>query len=122
MSWKVINREQARRSDTHYLFVHTDGRCAIADHSLRDITNPAMTDDGLLLLDPARTAEISIWKSGAIVMIPVKNERSDELFVIGDPNSALDWAIAGGVKVSFKPETEELVRRMARYLPATSIA
>lgn len=122
MPWSIINREQARRNDVHYLFVHTDGRRAIADQSLRDITNPAATDEGLMLLDPTRNAVLSITKTGAHALVPAVNEKGEAFYVVSDIETVLTWAIEGGVKVEFKPESEQLLRQLVGVLPARSIA
>ena len=48
--WKLINRHEANKQYTHYVFVRGD-EVAIADHSIYDMNDPSTTDDGLLLWD-----------------------------------------------------------------------
>lgn len=48
--WKLINRTEALQRHSHFIFIRGD-EVAIADHSLNKSTDPASTDDGLLLWD-----------------------------------------------------------------------
>jgi hypothetical protein len=48
--WKLINRTEALQRHSHFVFVRGDD-VAIADHSLNKVTDPASTEDGLLLWD-----------------------------------------------------------------------
>jgi hypothetical protein len=48
--WTCLNRRQATRLFTHFVFFDEENRhIAIADHSIRIPNDPASTDDGLLL-------------------------------------------------------------------------
>jgi hypothetical protein len=48
--WTCLNRRQATRLFTHFVFFDEESRhIAIADHSIRIPNDPASTDDGLLL-------------------------------------------------------------------------
>ncbi len=56
MNWVLLNRGFAQSQYTHYVFFDPQrGRVAIADHSLRNLSDPGSTDDGLLLVAPTQT-------------------------------------------------------------------
>lgn len=48
--WKLINRKEAVQQYSHFVFIRGDD-VAIADHSIGKMTDPASTEDGLLLWD-----------------------------------------------------------------------
>lgn len=49
LKWHIINQREARKYNTHYLYINVRGDVAIADHSIRNVFDPASTDDGLLV-------------------------------------------------------------------------
>jgi len=48
--WQLINRQEAVQQRSHFVFIRGDD-VAIADHSIGKMTDPASTEDGLLLWD-----------------------------------------------------------------------
>ena len=72
LKWHIINRREAQKYNTHYLYINVRGDVAIADHSIRNLSDPASTDDGLL-----------IWSGGPLhfdwknscVFIPVYTDK-----------------------------------------------
>jgi hypothetical protein len=58
--WTLLNRSFAKRTFSHFLFVDGQGRVAIADHSIRNMKDPASTEDGLLVWDgqPIRLKDV----------------------------------------------------------------
>lgn len=122
MSWTLINREHAVAAYTHYLFIHADGRRAIADHSISNLKDPAATDDGLLLLDVSRPVEIALTaRAGAVAYVPVQNHRDHDLRVCTDPTHAVKWARDAGASIEFEPKSEKLLRSLVPYLPREAV-
>jgi len=48
MNWRCINRDDAEARFEHFVFVSETRSVAIADHSMRDMSDPSSTDDGLI--------------------------------------------------------------------------
>lgn len=53
--WKCLNRAEAKGNGYHFVFINQrTGEIALADHSIRDESDPSSTDDGLLLANIGR--------------------------------------------------------------------
>jgi len=51
MKYTLLNKEEAIRNFSHFVYIDEDGRFYVADHSIRDLNDPSSTDDGLLCVD-----------------------------------------------------------------------
>ena len=72
--WTLTNRKFAVKHFTHFVYV-SGAQCAIADHSIRNMSDPSSTDDGLLLVDDSRT--IALTDNGAFVaVVKINGEES----------------------------------------------
>lgn len=91
--WHIINRAEAKRYYTHFLYINVRGDVAIADHSIRDIFDPASTDNGLLVWtgDPLKFD----W-TNSCVSIPVFTDADMRSTVISDLLTALRMSQALG--------------------------
>lgn len=73
--WICINLSEARHWNVHYFFRHASSATwAVADASINDFLEPESCDDGLLLLDTARSIEIAA--SGIRVPVYAMSERT----------------------------------------------
>ena len=121
MSWTLINRIHALETNTHYLFTHSDGRRAIADHSIKSLGDPGSTEDGLLRLDCSRPLDVTVSdRYGVIARVPVLNRFQEQSSVWTDPTLAVQWAAEGGVSIQISPKLEKILRTLLPYLPASA--
>ena len=72
MDWKLINKAEAIQCDYHFIYT-MDDLVAIADHSIRDMDDPASTDDGLCLWD-GKVGRVTA--SGTIAIGIIANDAS----------------------------------------------
>lgn len=79
--WKLINKSDAIKYFTHYIFMNDVGQIAIADHSIRDLHNPASTDDGLLIVNLDTPVQVRL-SSGTSASLSVTNDKGERKIVI----------------------------------------
>jgi hypothetical protein len=81
--WNLTNRRFAEKHYTHFVYFSGD-QIAIADHSIRNLSDPSSTDDGLLLVDDSRPAvpvKPKLFCDGNY-FIPVITDKGEQSTVI----------------------------------------
>lgn len=111
-SWQLL----AHVGGGHFIFSDGHGNIAIADESMRNIKNPASSDDGLLLLNK----EWEVRVDSASIYIPVINRKKERVYVTESTKVA--WMVipllkSVGAEVRLQHGFDRNVRALASCLP-----
>jgi len=100
-TWTCMNHKSANMRQQHFIFVEagTD-RVAIADHSLRDLDDPASTDDGLLVWSGTTGEWHTNSLGGYSLHIRVQTADGEGSWVSLSPHTAKDIEDATGQRIT----------------------